>query len=152
MLRKMGMLLAGLALGAAVNAEELREIEYEAMYEQFVEKAEQRKYIKARPGFALRDTELDLTTLKVVVQTPKGERIDVEIEPEFGASNFPIDEALIGSKVLTNAPSGTLGFKVVLQLQLELAETWQRDDVVGSIKEFQSTREQLSFFARLLAP
>lgn len=152
MLRKMGIFLAALAFGVAAIAEEMRAIEYEAMYEQFVARAEQGKYVKATPGFTVRDTELDLSTLTVIIETPQGERIDVEIEPALGASNFPIDKTLIGSKVLTNAPSGTLGFILVYQLELELTETWSRDDVVGSIEEFQEIRDQLGFFARLVAP
>lgn len=152
MLRNIGIFLLTFSLTTPAIAEELRAIEYEAMYEQFVEKSQQGRYLKVSPGFLLRNTELDLSTLKVIVETPQGKRINVEIEPEFGASTFPIDESLIGGKVLTNAPAGGLGLVGVYQLKFEQSKTWQRQDILGSIEEFEEQRDRLGFFARWLAP
>ncbi|HET8817038.1 MAG TPA: hypothetical protein VFM61_06275 [Pseudidiomarina sp.] len=152
MLRKMGILLAGLALGAAVSAEELREIEYEKIYDSLIDKRVSGRYIKSSLVIQVRNSDLDLSTLKVFIETENKTPIEVDIDTNIGATNFPMDESLIGSTVLTNAPEGSLGIGVTYEINSEGGDSLLRTDIVGTAKEYQEFIDGLGFFARLFAP
>lgn len=158
MLRKMGMLIAALAFGAAANAEELREIEYEKIYDSFVEKRVSGRYIKSSPVISVKNSATELSALKVFIETHDQTRLEVDIdtnlaiETNVGVTNFPLDETLFGSKVITNAPPGGFGVGMAYEIDFKQGDSLSREEIVGSVQEYRNFIDGLGFFSRLLAP